>query len=174
MHPAGQCEAMPDDISTDCVIEDDRWEALGLETLAERAVAASLTWHGIGGEVVVMGCDDARIAALNADFRGKPRPTNVLSWPSVEHSARDPGARPVPPDTDELGDIAISYDTCLAEAEAQGKPVTDHVTHLLVHATLHLLGYDHLNDADAETMETTERSILAHLNIPDPYDEKVR
>ena len=164
---------MPDDISTDCVIEDDRWETLGLEALAERAVRAALQWHGIGGAVVVMGCDDARIAALNADFRGKPRATNVLSWPSVEHVPHEPGAVPVLPDAEDLGDIAIAYDTCLAEAAAQGKPVADHVTHLLVHATLHLLGYDHMNDADAETMEAAERSILSRLNIPDPYQEKV-
>ncbi|MBK4215632.1 rRNA maturation RNase YbeY [Paracoccus caeni] len=164
---------MPDDISTDCVIEDDRWETAGLEALAGRAVTAALRWHDIGGEVVVMGCDDARIAALNADFRGKPRATNVLSWPSVEHLPHEPGARPELPDEEELGDIAIAYETCEAEARAQDKPFDDHVTHLLVHATLHLLGYDHLNDADAETMESAERSILSALNIPDPYQEKV-
>ncbi|TBN43843.1 rRNA maturation RNase YbeY [Paracoccus subflavus] len=165
---------MPDDISTDCVIEDDRWATLGLESLAERAVEAVLSRHGLGGEVVVMGCDDARIAALNADFRGKPRATNVLSWPSVDHIPHEPGAIPELPVAEELGDIAIAYDTCLAEAQAQGKPVAHHVTHLLVHATLHLLGYDHDNDADAETMEAAERSILLRLNIPDPYQEKVR
>ena len=165
---------MPDEITADCVIEDDRWQAAGLEALAGRAVAAALAWHGIGGEVVVLGCDDARIAALNADFRGKPRATNVLSWPSVEHLPREPGARPDLPDTDELGDIAIAWDTCAAEAQAQGKPFGDHVTHLLVHAVLHLLGYDHLNDPDAETMEGAERAILSRLDIPDPYQEKVR
>lgn len=162
---------MPEDISTDCVIEDDRWATLGLPALAESAIAATLSWHGIGGEVVVMGCDDARIAALNAGFRGKPRATNVLSWPSVEHAPHAPGAVPGLPDTHELGDIAIAFDTCLAEAGAQGKPMAHHVTHLLVHATLHLLGYDHLTDADGETMEAAERSILAGLNIPDPYHE---
>lgn len=164
---------MPDEISADCVIEDDRWTEAGLEALAGRAVAAALEWHGIGGEVVVLGCDDARIAALNADFRGKPSATNVLSWPSVEHLPRDPGARPDLPEAGELGDIAIAFDTCTAEAEAQAKPFADHVSHLLVHATLHLLGYDHLNDADAELMESTERAILQQLQIPDPYQEKV-
>lgn len=162
---------MPDEITADCVIEDDRWQAAGLEGLAARAITAALHWHEIGGEVVVMGCNDARIASLNADFRGKPRATNVLSWPSVEHSPRAPGARPDLPDTDELGDIAISYDTCAAEAQAQGKPFDHHVQHLLVHATLHLLGYDHENDPDALTMEATERAILAALDIPDPYHE---
>jgi len=165
---------MSDEITVDCVIEDDRWDASGLEDLAERAVTAALTHHNLVGEVVVMGCDDARIAALNADFRGKPKATNVLSWPSVEHLPHEPGAIPDLPDEEELGDIAIAFDTCLAEAEAQGKPFEHHVLHLLVHATLHLLGYDHLNDPDAERMEATERTILAGLNIPDPYEEKDR
>ncbi|MDP5307992.1 rRNA maturation RNase YbeY [Paracoccus spongiarum] len=162
---------MPDEITADCIIEDDRWDAAGLDALAARAVEATLRWHDIGGEVAVLGCDDARIAALNADFRGKPQPTNVLSWPSAEPAPRDPGTRPEPPDEDELGDIAIAYDTCLAEASAQHKPLAHHVTHLLVHATLHLLGYDHLDDADAQMMEATERSILRGLDIPDPYQE---
>lgn len=162
---------MPDEIAVDCVIEDDRWDELGLEPLADRAVGAALRWHGIGGEVVVLACDDTRIAGLNADFRGKPRATNVLSWPSVDHRPHAPGAVPDLPDAEELGDIAIAFDTCRAEAEAQGKPLTDHVSHLLVHAVLHLLGYDHLNDADAETMETAERSILRMIDIPDPYQE---
>lgn len=173
MFLAAQRETMPDEISADSVIEDSRWEKAGLEALAERAVTAALAWHGIGGEVVILGCDDNRIAALNADFRGKPRATNVLSWPSVEHAPRQPGARPVPPEDDELGDIAIAFETCEAEALAQGKPFTDHVTHLLIHAVLHLLGYDHENDLDAETMEAAERSILENLQIPDPYQEKV-
>lgn len=162
---------MPDEITADCVIEDDRWQAAGLEGLAARAITAALEWHEIGGEVVVMGCDDARIASLNAEFRGKPRATNVLSWPSVEHSPHAPGERPDLPDTDELGDVAISYDTCAAEAQAQGTPFDHHVQHLLVHATLHLLGYDHENDPDAQMMEATERAILAKLDIPDPYRE---
>ena len=75
------------------------------------------------------------------------------------------------PDVEELGDIAISFDTCQREAEAQGKPFADHATHLLVHAMLHLAGYDHIDDLDAETMEDAERSILGKLGIPDPYLE---
>ncbi|MBU2956732.1 rRNA maturation RNase YbeY [Paracoccus sp. 1_MG-2023] len=164
---------MPDQITADCVIEDERWEAAGLEALAARAIAAALEWHGIGGEVVVMGCDDARIAALNADFRGKPRATNVLSWPSVEHVEHAPGEMPDLPDEDELGDIAIAFETCEAEAKAQGKPFDHHVQHLLIHATLHLLGYDHENDPDAERMEEAERRILTVLDIPDPYRENL-
>ena len=156
----------------DIVIEDERWLDVDLQGMAERAAAAATRHMGIDTvEIVVMGCDDARIAALNDHFRGKAKPTNVLSWPSVEPAPRAPGEVPALPEAEELGDIAISFDTCKAEAEAQGKPFADHVTHLLVHAILHLAGYDHEADADAETMEDAERSILASLGIPDPYRE---
>lgn len=159
----------------DTVIEDARWEEAGLPALAERAAAAALGHLGLGPapwEIALLGCDDARIAALNADFRGKPRPTNVLSWPSEDRAARVPGAAPDLPragDDPELGDIAIAYDTCAAEAQAAGLPMADHVTHLIVHATLHLLGYDHENDGDATLMEKTEVEILASLGVADPY-----
>ena len=162
----------------DIVIEDARWEAFGLEALAERACAAALQGAGLGAEgysVVLMGCDDARIALLNADFRGKPQPTNVLSWPSEERAAETAGAspeQPEPGDSDdpcELGDIAIAWETCLREAEEQGKPMQDHVTHLVVHGLLHCLGYDHVENADASLMEGLEVEILASLGLPDPY-----
>lgn len=162
----------------DIVIEDARWEALGLEALAGRACAAALAGLGMGAQgysVVVMGCDDARIAVLNADFRGKPQPTNVLSWPSEERAAEVFGDLPEPPeagtadDPVELGDIAIAYETCEREAAEQGKPVADHVTHLLVHGMLHCLGYDHVDDEDAAVMEAAEVRILASLGLSDPY-----
>lgn len=156
--------------AVDIVIEDDRWEDAGLPALAERAARATLGYLGRpDATLVVLGCDDARIAGLNAEFRGKPQATNVLSWPAVEHAARAPGTAPAVPETEELGDIAIAWETCEAEAAAQGKALDDHVTHLLVHAILHLAGYDHGLEADAETMEDAERSILAGLGIADPY-----
>lgn len=154
----------------DIVIEDERWLDLDLLGLATRAVTATAAYLRVEQvEVVVMGCDDARIAQLNDHFRGKPKPTNVLSWPSIDPEPREPGTHPARPHGSELGDIAISYDTCAREAAAQDKPMADHVAHLLVHATLHLTGYDHEIDADAETMEDAERSILAALGIADPY-----
>ena len=160
------------------VIEDARWEALGLAALAERAATAALAGVGLGTEgfsVSVMGCDDARIAVLNADFRGKPQPTNVLSWPSEERGAEFVGEAPDLPepgdaeDPEPLGDIAIAWETCAREAEEQGKPMTDHVCHLLVHGVLHLLGYDHVEDEDATLMEALEVRILASLGVSDPY-----
>lgn len=158
--------------SVDVVIEDERWQAAGLEALAARAARATLDHLGLDAEIVVMGCDDARIAELNGDFRGKDKATNVLSWPAVEHVPHEPGAIPPLAPTEELGDIAIAYETCLAEAEAQGKTMDDHVVHLLCHAILHLAGYDHIHDEDARLMEDTERKILSTLGIPDPYQEK--
>jgi probable rRNA maturation factor len=160
------------------VIEDKRWEAIGLAALAERGATAALKGVGLataGFSVSVMGCDDARIAALNADFRGKPIPTNVLSWPSEERASEAAGEPPDLPepgsadDPESLGDIAIAWETCVREAGEQGKSVTDHVTHLLVHAVLHLLGYDHVEDDDAVLMEALEVRILASLGVSDPY-----
>ncbi len=162
----------------DVVIEDDRWAGFGLEALAGRACAAALEGAGLpraGFQIVVMGCDDARIAALNADFRGKPQATNVLSWPAEDLAPDAAGGAPLPPDPGAgddpagLGDIAIAWETCAREAAEQGKPPEDHVTHLLVHATLHLLGYDHVRDADAAAMEALEVRILDKLGIADPY-----
>jgi probable rRNA maturation factor len=162
----------------DTVIEDDRWDAFGLAPLALRAVSATLKDRGLGAEgyaLCLMACDDARIAELNASFRGKAQPTNVLSWPSEERGAEIDGEEPEPPapgdsdDPEELGDIAIAWETCLREAAEQEKTMEAHVTHLIVHATLHLLGYDHLRERDATLMEDAERRILATLGISDPY-----
>ena len=159
-------------MSVEILIEDDRWD---LGAIAPRAVEAALIGAGLDPsafEVSLLACDDARIAALNADFRQKGTPTNVLSWPSDERGAMADGEMPLPPqlpmDT-ELGDIAISYDTCAAEAAAAGKPFDHHVTHLLVHGTLHLLGFDHERPRDAALMEGLETEILGKLDIPDPY-----
>ena len=161
-------------MTVDCLIEDDRWDALNLEALAEAASDAALTELGLEPsvwEISLMGCDDARIAALNADFRGKPQPTNVLSWPSEERGTAVPGEMPLAPDPadPELGDIAIAWQTCEAEARAADKPMAEHVTHLIVHATLHLLGFDHVRDADAALMEGLETQILGKMGLDDPY-----
>jgi probable rRNA maturation factor len=163
---------------TDIVIEDPRWEEAALDGLAESAAVNTLEYLGfpIGGyEIAVLACDDARIADLNAEFREKPTPTNVLSWPSDDLSAEEDGDTPLPPAPpdptmgESLGDIAIAYDTCLREADAAGKTMTDHVTHLIVHGVLHLLGYDHVRDRDATLMEGLETKILGKMGIADPY-----
>jgi len=162
----------------DTVIEDPRWQAFDLPTVATRACRAALAHLNLPAEgfsLCVMGCDDAHIASLNADFRGKPVPTNVLSWPSEERAAEYAGEVPDLPepgpadDPENLGDIAIAWETCAAEATAAGKPMVDHVTHLVIHGLLHLLGYDHIDDIDATLMETTEAGILETMGISDPY-----
>ncbi len=159
-------------MTVDVVIEAPEWEALKLEALAMRAEAATLRHLGLEPEdfeTAVLGCDDARIAVLNGDFRDKPTPTNVLSWPSEERAAEAAGDRPDLPEPGELGDIAIAVETCRREAAEAGRPAEDHVTHLIVHGVLHLLGYDHIDDADAELMESLEVEILATMGLPDPY-----
>lgn len=159
-------------MTADCIIEDPRWDTLGLTDIACSATKATLDHLDLQGfEVSVLGCTDERISALNADFRGKPVPTNVLSWPSDERGAQVDGNTPALPDqTDpELGDIAISYDTCAREAGEAAKPMADHTTHLIVHGVLHLLGYDHERDADATLMEGLETQILGNMGIADPY-----
>jgi probable rRNA maturation factor len=160
----------------DTVIEDARWEGC-LPPLAERAARATLVGLGLDPRrfaIVVLGCDDARIAGLNTEFRARATPTNVLSWPSEDRAAETPGTAPDLPEGDsddpkELGDIAIAWETSSREAAEQGKAMDDHVTHLLVHATLHLLGYDHQNEADATLMEGTEIRVLARLGVANPY-----
>ena len=162
-------------MSVDVVIEDARWNALDLDSLANSAAGATLAYLGLepsAFEISLLACDDPRIAALNADFRGKPQPTNVLSWPSADRGADRDGTKPFAPNPAqeaELGDIALAYGTCLREAEEAGKPMAEHVTHLLVHGILHLLGYDHERDLDATLMERLEVEILGKLGLPDPY-----
>tara|TARA_R110002051_G_scaffold141578_1_gene214790 strand:+ start:34202 stop:34687 length:486 start_codon:yes stop_codon:yes gene_type:complete len=156
----------------DCMLEDRRWALVDLGKLAEAAAIATFTHLGLTGfEISLLACNDARIADLNADFRGKPTPTNVLSWPSQERGAKFDGGLPIAPSAHEaeLGDIAIAYDTCAAEAAAAGKSLGDHSLHLVVHGILHLLGYDHDRDLDATLMEGLESVILGNMGLADPY-----
>ncbi len=164
-------------LQLDIALEDPRWATIGFDALAHKAATATLTYTGIDpskAEISILACDDARIADLNSAFRDKPAPTNVLSWPEDERGAETEGDRPAPPDADpdgtiSLGDIAIAYETCETEATAAKIPMADHVTHLIVHGVLHLLGYDHVRDGDAVLMEGLETKILRTLDISDPY-----
>ncbi len=161
----------------DIVVEDDRWLKVGLELMAAEVCAiclGRLDLDPAGFEIALLACDDKRIAALNGDFRAKVQATNVLSWPAEDLAPAKAGAAPRLPKqaagmATELGDIAIAFDTCQAEAADQGKALGDHVAHLLAHGTLHLLGYDHVHDKDAALMEGLEVAILAKLGIADPY-----
>ena len=153
------------------------WPAGDWTALATRAARAAIerTPHGELAtvaalvEISVRLASDDEVRQLNAQYRGKDKPTNVLSFPMVQPDLLDV--------TDEnsddgellLGDIVLAHGVCVAEAAERGISVEDHATHLLVHGTLHLLGYDHVDDAEAEAMEAIERDALASLGIADPY-----
>ena len=140
-------------------------DAAALDAALPKVIAAAITAANQSagqaqGEVTIVVDDDARIRALNKLWRGFDKPTNVLSFPA-------PDGQPGPART--LGDIAISYQTAAREAAAEGKSFADHMAHLSVHGFLHLLGYDHESDEDAEEMEGLERVILARIGVSDPY-----
>lgn len=150
---------MNDGLDIEAVVEAEGWEAAlteSPEALAARVVAAAAQGEDASGAVSVLFGDDAAVQALNKSWRGKDKPTNVLSFPAPDGF----GA---------LGDIALALETVRREAGAQNKTVRDHTAHLIAHGFLHLLGYDHEDDGEAEVMETRERAILADLGIADPY-----
>ena len=138
-------------------IEDEAWTGALPEAanVVERAAVAAL--GTVEGDVVVLLTDDAGVQDLNARFRDRDRPTNVLSFPAPESAAPH------------LGDLVLAYGVCAAEAEAQSKTLADHLSHLTVHGVLHLLGRDHEDDGEADEMEAEERAILASLGVADPY-----
>ena len=148
-------------------VETEGWAALGdAEALAREAVEAALAVAGHAGEDLSLSlllADDGAVRRLNRTFRGKDKPTNVLSFPA--------SAPPGIPGPCSLGDIALAFETVAREAESEGKTLADHARHLIVHGTLHLLGYDHETDAEAERMETLEVKALARLGVADPYRE---
>lgn len=149
-------------VTIDVVVESDGWSRiLGAELIAHRAAAAAFEDAGIAeGEVSVMLSSDAHVRELNKRFREKDQPTNVLSFP-VNTLDRE-GAR-------FFGDVALAYETLMREAADEGKSAEAHLTHLTAHGVLHLLGFDHESERDAEKMESLETKILARLGFPDPY-----
>ena len=141
----------------DIEIEDAAWASLtGVEDLARTAAEAALAGRAEGGITLLLTDDDAQ-RDLNARFRDKDATTNVLSFPA----AANPEGH--------LGDISLAYGVCAREAAEQGKSLSNHLQHLVAHGVLHLLGYDHIEDGEAETMEALERQILVGLGVPDPY-----
>ena len=155
--PGGRRRMVPD-----IAIESDLWRA---EPEAEACVRGALEAAARrvpgDGEVSVLLSDDEMVRVLNRQWRGFDKPTNVLSFPATTPTSGD-----VPP---MLGDIAIAYETLAREAAEEGKPVLHHLAHLVVHGYLHLMGYDHQSESEAEAMEALERDVLLGLRIPDPY-----
>ena len=159
------------------VAVEEPWPDADWEALAVRAVRAAiaLTPYGdlatapVAVEVSVRLTTDDEVHTLNRQYRHKDKPTNVLSFPMVQPDLLDT----VTANSDDgevlLGDIVLAHGVCAAEATARAIPVADHATHLIVHGTLHLLGYDHIDDHDADAMEALEVQALASLGIADPY-----
>ena len=152
-------------LAADVIVSADAWDAAGdLDALAARVVAQCVKTSKVRlakvSELCVNFCDDAAIQALNAQWRGKDKPTNVLSFPTPGALAKKPL----------LGDIAIAYETVQREAIEQEKPFLDHVSHMIIHGFLHLIGYDHETRDEAEAMEALERRVAAALGISDPYE----
>ena len=144
----------------DIEIEDAAWRTAlpQAEALVQASAEATLASEGALGEgLSLLLTDDEAVRRLNARFRQQDKPTNVLSFPAPQNPERF------------LGDVALAFGVCAREAQEQGKPLAHHLQHLVAHGVLHLLGYDHMNDAEAEEMEGLERAVLAGLGIPDPY-----
>ena len=171
--PTPECGAPSEDSEpsrtcTDVTVEDDRWLSVaGLSDLIDNLAAEALRAAGLSPDrcsVSIALLSDAEVQALNKVFRGKDAPTNVLSFPS---SATMFVAGQGGPQF--LGDVALAYETVVNEASAQAKTTLHHAAHLVVHGVLHLAGFDHDGDTDAERMEEAEKVILARFGIPDPY-----
>ncbi len=149
-------------LDIDVLQNDPAWQDVpDAQSWAQVALNKAADHLGVeAGEVSIVLCGDAEISELNRQWRGQNKATNVLSFPLPEHSGE--GAQM-------LGDIIISLQTTLREANDEAKPFRDHFSHLVVHGFLHLMGYDHETEEEAEEMETEERKILFDLEIPDPY-----
>ncbi|WP_246775877.1 rRNA maturation RNase YbeY [Methylobacterium aquaticum] len=151
----------------DVAVEDERWEGVApdLDGFVARAVEAALAIVPPDGpiEISIVLTDDPAVQELNRTWRGKDKPTNVLSFPNEQPHGGGPRL---------LGDVVLAYDTMLRESGEQSKPLDHHLAHLVVHGTLHLLGHDHeLGDAEADAMEALEVAALRRLGVPDPYGD---
>jgi probable rRNA maturation factor len=147
-------------------IADHAWSRVAdLERLTQRAIGAALA-HAEADtniEIGVLFASDAEAARLNSKWRQRTYAPNILSFPAPQRPDV-PEGEPKP-----LGDLILAVGTVTREAEEQGKPLTSHLTHLIVHGTLHLLGFDHIEERDAQRMEAAEIAILAGLGVEDPY-----
>ncbi len=168
---ASSADGEPSRTCADITIGDERWLSVaGIEDLIENLSAETLRAVRLSPEsgcVSVALLSDAEVRSLNKAFRGEDAPTNVLSFPSA--SAAHGRANKDEPLF--LGDVALAYETVVSEASSQGKTVLQHAAHLVAHGVLHLAGFDHGAEAEAERMENAERAILAKFGIPEPYGD---
>jgi len=151
-------------VTADIVIESDLWAAEPrAETTVAAAIAAAAAHSTRGGEVSILLSDDSAVRDINRQFRGLDKPTNVLSFPAADTPATQGHLG------SHLGDIVIAYETLRRECEDEGHAFLHHLAHLTVHGFLHLLGYDHETDAQADEMEALESRIMTSMNMPDPW-----
>jgi probable rRNA maturation factor len=154
----------------DVVVESPAWHVTGidLDALSLSALAAVCAETGVdlARPLAIVFADDAMLRALNARHRGKDKPTNVLSFPPAQLPIADPRAAAP------LGDVVLAFETIAEEAEAAGVTLRSRLSHMIVHGCLHLCGYDHEEDADAQAMEAFERRALARLGVADPYETR--
>ena len=168
-------------VSSASVWPEQDWQACADKAVQSALAAtpyAGLTNLSLTIEVAVKLSDSDEVQSLNHDYRGKDKPTNILSFPQtspdlLQAMATSAGGAAAGDDGEAiLGDMILAYAVCQAEAEQKGVSLKEHVTHLLVHGTLHLLGYDHIDEAEAIAMEALETEILAGLGIADPYGDR--
>jgi probable rRNA maturation factor len=153
-------------VDIDLVVDCPLWSACSAaDATVRRAIEAAMRAAGRPGAIAVMLTDDASIRAMNAQWRGIDKPTNVLSFPAAQTPAASGEAH--------LGDIAIAYETVAAESASENKAFADHLAHLAVHGYLHLVGFDHETDVEAADMESLETRILSGLGIADPYADRI-
>ena len=161
----------------DTIVQAACWPEGDWQALADGAVAAAVRASDFALlvsahtpiEIAIRLTSDAEVQTLNRTYRGKDAPTNVLSFPMLEPDA----LATLPTDREILlGDIVLAHETCAREATEKNIPLEAQATHLIVHGTLHLLGYDHIDDDEAQAMETLERRIMAGLGLHDPYDDE--
>ncbi len=162
------------------VLQEEGWPEEDWELLAQRAIVAAITHSPYAAfatdealyEVAVKLTSDEEVHELNRAYRDKDKPTNVLSFPMVQHDLLEATGN-----TDDgevlLGDIVLAKGVCAQEAAEKGISIADHATHLIIHGTFHLLGYDHMEDAEAEAMEALETQSLLSLGISDPYGDRL-
>ena len=175
---------MPNLIIANVVFKDNRWKKLPLKKLAMDSlnlIADDVLQKNNDFEISILATNDSEVTYLNNNFRGYNRPTNILSWPERRYERKKPGLFPQLVSTSSfysdgsnfLGNLAVSFDRCSIEAQEENLAFEDHLYHLLIHGCLHLVGFDHENELDAELMEDIEKKLLSKLGIENPYRSSI-
>jgi len=149
-------------VTADIVVESELWQAEPhAEATVSAAIAAAAAHSTRSGEVSILLADDSAVREINRQWRGLDKPTNVLSFPAAD----------TPATRGHIGDIVIAYETLQRECETEGRLFLHHLAHLTVHGFLHLMGYDHETDAQADEMERLESRVMIAMNMPDPWQD---